>query len=416
MDDRSTIRVEWFIGLFGLFISSLYAYHFLLAVNSSALLELLVQKTSLSAYSLTMQSVSFYFAVALFYFPLAFFLNRHSVLTILILACGLLCISSLLFFMTHATSLLILDRFVLGLSFTTVFIACLKFSSARSSFHAIAYFFIVLTCLSFVLAFFFTASFNFIMRAHSEDFFAYIRPIASFLFVVVFLFFICGIKKTEQQFEFNIVIGLRHVLSNKNLWLANLYSGLMFGPLLLLASLWGVPYLLAFEKFTVMDASGAVSLIYLGVVFGVALYSLAGHYFRSRRIFMVLGAFLSFVISTILLYMPGFNLTAMYSLCFLFGVFHSVFVVIYMIANESVDAEAKGAAMGFSHTFLFLSCGLFQVLACVLMAQKWLGLDLYGQHILRVNEYQHALLIIPVAEVLALLVAVFLYRESYRRC
>ncbi|HAU0216507.1 TPA: MFS transporter [Legionella pneumophila] len=208
--------------------------------------------------------------------------------------------------------------------------------------------------------------------------------------------------------EGQILTSFMKALSNKQNWLAGLYTSLLNLPIMVLCALWGASYLQVAHHLPDIAASNVVSLIFMGSVVGCPLVGWLSDTQGRRKPLMIFGA-IATLITTIPLFI-NVVLTQM-SLSILFfalGLFTSTQVISYPLVAESNRPENTGAATGIASVIIMGGGGVAQVLFGWLMAHH-AGTNVTAY---TVSDFQFAMWMFPVAAI-AGLVAVLMTRETY---
>src|SRR5205823_1769138 len=102
-------------------------------------------------------------------------------------------------------------------------------------------------------------------------------------------------EKLEKQHLQNLGLwrSVKLAALNPQNWLGGLYTALMNLPVFLLGALWGIHYLVAVRHITVVEASYATTIFFLGLLFGSAAFGWISDRIGRRILPMVIGAVLS---------------------------------------------------------------------------------------------------------------------------
>lgn len=200
----------------------------------------------------------------------------------------------------------------------------------------------------------------------------------------------------------------KKALSNRQNWLAGLYTSFLNLPIMVLCALWGASYLQVVHHLPDIAASNVVSLIFMGSVIGCPVVGWLSDSQGRRKPLMILGA-----IATLLTVIPLFmdlvlSQTTLSILFFALGFFTSTQVISYPLIAESNDAENTGSSTGIASLVIMGGGGVAQVLFGWLMTHH--ASTLGAQY--TVADFQFAMWIFPIAAVAAL-VAVLMTRETY---
>ena len=223
-----------------------------------------------------------------------------------------------------------------------------------------------------------------------------------------------NLYKKRAAGNINLLRGLKEVLAKPQTWYNGLYGGLMVGPTSTFAALWGVPYLTHVDHVDKSVAATAVSIIFIGVAIGSPLSGWISDKLQLRRMPLIVAAFGALFTTLAIMFWVDINTPLLYVLCFLFGVFQSTHVLNFAICHEINRPAASGSAIGFTNMAVMLGGALFQPIAGLVMDWNWQGhIGAKGVHLYLPHTYELGLIVLPIAQVAAILIAIFLLRETH---
>ena len=197
-------------------------------------------------------------------------------------------------------------------------------------------------------------------------------------------------------------------LSNRQNWLAGLFTSLLNLPIMVLCALWGASYLQVVHHLPDIAASNVVSLIFMGSVIGCPLVGWLSDTQGRRKPLMIIGA-----VATLFTVIPLFMHVVLSQLLlsvifFALGFFTSTQVISYPLVAESNQSENTGAATGIASVIIMGGGGVGQVLF------GWLMSHHAGTTVTEytVADFQFAMWMFPIAAIAAL-IAVLMTRETY---
>lgn len=206
--------------------------------------------------------------------------------------------------------------------------------------------------------------------------------------------------------------GIKLVLSNRNNWFGGIYTSLLNLPVFLLGGLWGMHYLMQVHHLSWVDASYATSMLFVGVIFGSPAFGWFSDRIGRRCLPMILGAILSLIVILMLMYVPNLSLTELKILFFLTGFVTSSQVLTYPTIAELNPIALTGTAVSVASVTIMLSGVIFQPLFGWVLEWKWDHTIINDVRIYSAQDFNHAMLIMPIAFVIGLVIA-FLIRETY---
>lgn len=201
------------------------------------------------------------------------------------------------------------------------------------------------------------------------------------------------------------------LLKNKQSWLISMYSGLAFAPVSAFAGLWGIPYLMVKYNLSRELIASLVSLSFIGFGFGSPLAGWLSDRIGRRKPLMIIGTTCSFIFLSAVIYLP-MNLPLLGVSLTLFGFFSGFFFVSFASIREINKSSLSGTSIGFINMFDALLGALAEPLIGKLLDLNWDHKLVHGAHIFSSENYQHALIALPIGLLIALTVQIFV-KETY---
>ena len=209
----------------------------------------------------------------------------------------------------------------------------------------------------------------------------------------------------------SLVKSLRIVCTNSQTWLSAIVATALYMPLTLLGALWGVEYVATVTHEDKLQASGAISMIYVGwLIFGPFAGWLSDRVGR-RRILLIASSVLTLLASGFLLLFANMPLWAVYVLMLLVGIVSSPQSVSFVVAVEHNPRSVSGTAIAVVNMLVMLIGGLCMPLFGYLL--QWAtpgGGDDYTP-----LAYRTAMILLPASMLLSLLACLFLKESRHHR-
>lgn len=216
----------------------------------------------------------------------------------------------------------------------------------------------------------------------------------------------------HNEEELSITESLKVLLGNPQTYLYALYGALMYMPLSGFADLWGIKYMMMYYDTTRLQASGAVSMIFLGIGASGPLLALVADRWRSYKKLMILGSSLSLLLFMALIYipLPSFTLTyfVFFTIGFALGAQFFGFACICEINPRQVSATASGLQ---NMLCMYGGGTSVYIIGYIL---DYVSDGVLDGHIASytIQDFQLALITIPASITLAIIVMLFI-REAY---
>lgn len=187
------------------------------------------------------------------------------------------------------------------------------------------------------------------------------------------------------------------VLTNGSLWLNGLCIGLTFLLVTVFGGLWAPPFLQMKLQCTLEQASNIDAIFILGVGLSCPIFGYIANKTSSRKQLIAFGNFLSAIVLISILYLPIQQISTMTAMMFLFGLVSGAYILAFPFANELAPPSTLSTTTGFTNT-------LALVLTPILQPLIGHTLDiLHAGRALELRDYQHALSILPICILLAIL-------------
>lgn len=403
------------LGCAGLF----YCYQFILRVSPNIMTEELMQAFSIDAGSLGFIAAFYYYAYAGMQIPLGLIMDHFGprrLLTVAGLICGLSCF---LFAYSKSPNLASCARFLMGIGAACGFLGTLKVGTIwfkPRQFGNVISFAMIAGTLGATLG---GAPLEYFVKTVGWRFALQFIGIVGILIGVIIYAFVRDSPnltiqpQTDQSnSEENFFSGLYLVIMNRQVWIISLFGMLMYVPLVIIGDLWGVSFV---EKvFGVPEAIAPmiITAMFFGVAIGSPIFTNLSDRISKRRLPMIMGVFLNFVLFGGILFFDTMPLIALYIVFFLGGLFLTAKALCWASICETIPLSASGVAIGFSNMMVMLSGVIGHPLAGWLLDYSWDGSIVQGVPIYTADNYRLAFAMFPLCLGIALILACFI-RETY---
>lgn len=212
--------------------------------------------------------------------------------------------------------------------------------------------------------------------------------------------------------ELGLLKSWKQTYLNYQNWLCGIYTNLLNLPLALLGAIWGGLYLQQVLHFDGVLASQITTMLFIGTIIGSPLLGLVSDKIGRRKPLMYVGAILSLAIIAMIVYMPSQSALVNFILFFLLGFVTSTQVLSYPFVAEANSKTLTASSVSVVSLSVISGYPIFQQLFGSLMDANWHGTIVNNVRIYSASDFHHALLIMPIGFVIAL-VTVFFMRETY---
>jgi sugar phosphate permease len=393
---------SWFVCL----TAALFFFFIFIQINAfNAIDPYLLKAFRIDAAQLGQLSAYYFVGNVIFLFPAGMILDRFSVRKIILLTFLLSILATIIFALTDQFWIAAICRLVIGLNGAFVLLSCIKLASRWFPSERLA----LITGLIITIAMLGGMVAQTPLTVIADDYgWRHALLASSVLGFICWLLILIIVRDypagsenviSKQQRQLG-TIGFWQVLGkavlNLQTWYGGLYTSLMNLPIFLLGALWGETYLVQVNHLTRVDASFATTMLFVGMIIGSPLLGWISDRIKRRRLPMIIGAIISLLIILIIIY-GHLALFGSIITFFLLGFIISSQIIGYPLVVESNSPVLTGTATGLAST-LIMAGGFTQTMF------GWL-IDVGG-------DYHLAMLIMPAAFVIALIVAL-LAKETY---
>lgn len=400
----------WFIwSLAALF----YGYQFILRISIGVMTDCLMRDFAIEACSLGILSGCYYISYTLLQIPIGISLDKFGA-SFLIRGSIICCITGTIIF-SVASSLYTASfgRILIGAGSACAFLGAVKLATSwfkPERLPLVVGFTILVGKIGAILGQTLLASLITFVGWRNSMYLTSIVGVFLAIGIWVFIkdahpYATASYRRTRDN-ERNIDIllkGLKDIIYNKQIWALSIYGAMMYVPLAAFADLWGIPYLMKlYNNISREQAAFAVNMIFIGAGLGSPLVALISNYMEERKRIMLVGAILSCFINVIIMVL-NISYFSMAILLFLVGFVFPCQSLIFSAVCQVTPYSNNCTAVSFTNMVVMISGVIMQPLLGWLLDKVWDGYMKDGFPIYSIENYQFALMSIP----LCLLVAIF---------
>ncbi|WP_133130622.1 MFS transporter [Legionella yabuuchiae] len=404
-----TIISPWFICLLA---TVFYFYDFLLRIMPSIMIHPLMSSYGVNAGQIGLLSAFYYYTYTPLQLPAGVVVDKYSPRIVLTLSCLICAVSAVLFAATHSYFIGCFARALMGIGSAFAFVGALKLAAIWLPENRFALFAGLTSAIGTLGAVTADNVLSHMVYDFGWKHAVYLTGLAGFvLSIVLFLFIkkrppalLSSTPKTYHSWS-NIWQRFGLLAGSFYTWLNGLVGLLLFLPISVFASLWGVDFIARKYHLLTAAAASATSLVFLGVAIASPFIGHLSDKIKSRKIPLFIGSVGCLASSYILIYVSGISISVAYVLLFLIGVFASPQILVFAIAKDLSPLLATGMATAMANCIVTIGAGLYQPLIGYALDYKWNGAKTeFGTPLFSVQDYRFAFGIL----VISLLICCFL--------
>jgi MFS family permease len=403
--------------------ASLYFFYEFIQLNLFNAIDVQLMKSfNLNAPQLGQLSSMYFYANLLFLFPAGILLDRFSTKKILLCAITLSTLGTFIFAISNTYSEAATARFVIGAGAAFCFLSCIRLASRwfpASKMALVTGVVVTMAMLGGLVAQTPLALLSVALGWRNGVLLDAALGIVIFVAILLLVQDFPPnshekVKSDRAQLKsIGFLRGLKIVFLNPYNWLNGIYTSLMNLPVFLLGALWGIHYLVEVHHVTLVQASYATTLFFVGVIFGSPAFGWLSDHIGRRVLPMIMGAILSLGVVFILIYAPHLSLTSLMGLFFAIGFVTSSQVLSYPTIAELNPIALTSTAVSIDSMTIMLSGAIFQpFFGWVMERHLTQHAVTHVASVYSASDFLNAMLIMPIAFAIALVVALFI-KETY---
>lgn len=381
----------------------------------------LMRDFNLDAAGLGQLASMYFYANALFLFPAGNLLDRYSTKGLLIVAMVLATAGTFIFGLAKTYHMAAFGRFLVGGGASFCFLSCIRIASRWFPAHRMAFVTGTIVVMAMVGGLVAQTPFALLTQYIGWRQAVLIDGLLGLVILVAIILIVQDRPpdaKEEAARDRTLLknLGLWGCIKlaalNPQNWLGGIYTSLMNLPVFLLGALWGIHYLVEVKQVTLVQASYATTLFFVGVIFGSPAFGWFSDKIGRRVLPMMVGAIISLFVMLILMYVPNLPLSMIILLFFLIGFVTSSQVLTYPTVAELNPIYLTSTAVSIDSICIMISGFIFQPFFGWIMDLRGTHEIINGVPIYTAADFNLAMWIMPIAFILALVVSLFI-KETY---
>lgn len=393
-----------------------YCYEFILRIVPGILQsELIHAFGQISASTFGEIAALYYFAYSPMQIPVGMLMDRFGPRRLLSLACLCCTLGSWMF--THSSSLLIAGsgRFLVGFgsafAFVGVLTAAVNWLPPRF-FSLVAGLMTTLGMLGIIYGEIKITALASVMSLSS----VLMMLVSVGMVLTIFIFLVVRDRPQGEQPKHDslkqFIRNVGCVFISKQVWLIGIVGAALYTSLSVFGELWGKSYLEMAHHLTKSEAAQTLSYMFLGWGLGAPIVGYISDHTKRRVAPLLVGGVLSLICISVILYYPSLSWGTLKTLIFLYGLFSSVEIIVFIMGKENSGVTLSSTIFAVVNMIVTLGGVILQPIVGRLLdiVSKNRLLE-GGAHIYTAHDYQCALSIIPLFLFIAMIIVAIFFRD-----
>ncbi len=392
--------IIWLVGV------SFVLFQFFLQLSSGIVIGSIMHEQRLSALCAGILSSAFYYIYTSFQIPVGLLFDRYNARTLLSVNAVLCAMGCFLFASSQSILTLFLGRLIIGAGSSFAFVGLTHVLRQNYPLRQYAFMVGVSETLGFTLTVFGMIGMGSFIGHLGWQYFIAGAGILGLLIASLCWNYIPSNKPTANpnlHYKKQLIL----ILKNKLAWVNGMFVCLEFSIITVFGAMWAVPFLQLKLDCSLKAASILTSTVLLGAGLSCPIFGQFSVHLTKRKPLIHFSCLSTAALLLLTLYLPTHNMILIGFLLFTIGLCCGAYMLAYSISNELAPPESLSTCTGFTNTLAMLSAPLLQPLVGYL-------LDLFSNTpgVYTLEDYQSALLIIPIALVSASILAQFLPEKA----
>ncbi|MDO8953514.1 MAG: MFS transporter [Gammaproteobacteria bacterium] len=384
-------------------------YQFLLQSAISVMIPQLMHDLRINILDIGLLSSSFFYPYVVLQIPAGILVDRFGARILLICSISLCVVASSLFSLSHGMDLAEWSRILMGIASAPAVVCGMYLASRWFDKEKFAFVAGLVEMIGL-----FGGAVGQVCLAHlvtawgwrAAMYVCVALALVLLLCTVIFVQNQCQFKPRVSSQKTPVLVLLRKFLAVvfiPQVWIACIYSGLMFSIVTGFAGLWSIPFLQTRYGISADKAATASALVFMGTALGTGAIGWFACRLGQLKIIMTSMALISFVLMTSIIFI-AMPLGLMWIMLLLLGFSCGAYVLAFAMVKKNTCSEISATAMGFTNMVcIVLGAPVLQPLIGWILVRSS-----HGATGLSFVNYQDALIPLPVFLLLAFLVALWI--------
>lgn len=400
-----TLRAITFIAA-----STFLCYEMTLQVALAVVTQPLMAATGLNASHLGWLSACYFFAYTVMQIPAGLLFDRFSCRNVMFLSALCCAVGALLFGLFHNNIFAIyIGRFLIGAGSAFPFVGLLIVANNCFNAKHFPMFVGITQILAALGALLGSAPLAKIVTKLGWITAMEYMAITGIICVALMFFGLHILRRTEiKAHKNNVLTSIGIITKNKKTWKIAAYAFFNWGPMIILSSMWGEPFLIEKLGVNVEQSADIIQFLWIGLSIGSFTIGAIAKTKESQRAFMISCATIGFIASLTFLYSDISNLYLYYILSLLIGIASAGQILSFSMVRAINKDDVVGTAIGFNNMCVVAGGFILQPIIGELLQIFWDHSMVNNAPHYDIHAFDISLSIVPVCYAASILAAKYI--------
>lgn len=195
------------------------------------------------------------------------------------------------------------------------------------------------------------------------------------------------------------------VIKQPQAWILFVYSMLMYAPIVVMGTAWGVPFLERAYDLKEGLAAPIFAAMFMGAAMGSPVFSVLSDYFKNRKNVMFWGAVIAFALYSVVVFVRDLPIILLYILMFTAGLAYAAKSISFASICEIMPRRMSGMAIAFLNVGVMSAGIIYNPLMGLMLEHNWDGSMVAGAPFYNEDCYRFALMLLPISLFLSIFLA-----------
>jgi MFS family permease len=400
-----------------------FFYEFIQMLMPNSLAPDLMREFHVTGEQLGLLGAAYFDANVLFLLPAGLILDRFSTKKVVLITLCICIIGTAGFGASKTIAWAAFFRFFTGIGSAFCFLSCMRLCSIWFHDKRLALVTGMIMTMAFLGGTVAQAPMTLLIHAFGWRNAVYLDAALGVLVFIIILAFVKDYPnhqielrqvRKQQLREIGFWQSIKSSYANLQNWMSGICTSFMNLPVYILSGIWGGIFLVQTQGFSRTQAANITSMVLIGTLFGSPLMGWMSDKIKQRKLPLLLGAFLSLLIVSFIIYGPHLSFYPLCGLFLLLGLISSTQIIAYPMVAEKNSPAITATAVSVVSLNVIGGGALFQPVVGWFLDKGWDGTKVNHVPFYSLADYHSAFIVLPIGFIISLVLLLFI-KDSFAK-